>query len=116
MRVVLILLAVLVMPLGGSQAQEAPCGPERAGLVACVAGKLCACRLERGSAATGLPDGYRWDCGALRPSCGEGLPPATLDPYPYPLPPALGLDLEIDASTVTGRRDRVHNGGGGGRR
>ncbi len=71
---------------------EAPpaCAEASAGLVACVAGKLCACRFDRGGAASGLPAG---DCGVLRPACGDAAdPPATLDRYPYPLPPALGID------------------------
>ena len=69
------------------------CADAITGLVAYVAGKLCACRFDRGGAASGLPAGYRWDCGVLRPACGDAAgQPATLDRYPYPLPPALGID------------------------
>jgi hypothetical protein len=69
------------------------CAEGGAGLVACVAGKLCACRFDRGGTSTGLPAGYRWDCGVLRPACGDAAdPPATPDRYPFPLPPALGID------------------------
>ena len=110
-------LALVAPPGRAQQAQEPPpaCSAERAGLVACVAGKLCACRHERASAAAGLPAGFRWDCGVLRPGCGAGEPPATLDRYPHPLPPGLGFDLSgtnaTTTTTVTGGRDRVHNGG-----
>jgi len=57
-------------------AQEPPgCDAARVGAVACMAGRLCACRFDRGGSLTGLPDGHRWDCGILRPACGEALPP-----------------------------------------
>lgn len=89
-------LLTLAAALPARVRAEAPpaCADGSAGLVACVAGKLCACRLDRGGAVSGLPAGYRWDCGVLRPACGDAaFPPATLDSYPYPLPPGLGLDL-----------------------
>ena len=73
-------------------ADEAPrCTAEGAGLVACIAGRLCSCGFVRGSPATGLPDGFRWDCGILRPSCGPPVP-ATLDPWQGPLPDSLEID------------------------
>ena len=110
-------LAVILLsaaPRSGAQEPPPSCAAETAGLVACVAGKLCACGFARGGAVAGggVPAGYRWDCGVLRPACGEPSDrPATLDRYPYPLPPALGLDRRhgSDASTVTGGGDRAHN-------
>ena len=94
MRRVLIIFILATVASGGARAEAPPaCTDAGVGLVACVAGKLCACRLDRGGAATGLPAGFRWDCGVLRPACGDASdPPATLDRYPYPLPPALGID------------------------
>ena len=82
-----------------ADAQEAVCTTERAGIVACIAGKLCSCGYDRGGSVTGIPAGYRWDCGIKRPSCGGAEVPATLNPYPYPLPP--GLTIE-----ESGRRQR----------
>ncbi len=52
------------------------CGPAREGQVACMSGRLCACRFERGGQLTGRPDRFAWDCGTLRPPCD--LPPADL--------------------------------------
>lgn len=52
------------------------CGPGRDGQVACMSGRLCACRFERGGQLTGRGDHFAWDCGPLRPSCD--LPPADL--------------------------------------
>ncbi|MBR0645678.1 hypothetical protein [Plastoroseomonas hellenica] len=54
----------------------ARCGPAREGQVACMSGRLCACRFERGGQLTGRGDHFAWDCGPLRPSCD--LPPADL--------------------------------------
>ncbi len=66
-------------------AQEIPaCDPARAGAVACLSGRLCECRYERGGSITGQSTGFRWNCGILRPSCGEV--PA---PQPVPLPDLL---------------------------
>jgi hypothetical protein len=84
MRRLLILLPLLASP---AAAQEIPvCDTARAGAVACLAGKLCSCGFARGGSIAGRPDGYRWDCGALRPPCGEALPPAALNAVPAPLP------------------------------
>ena len=83
--------------------------------MACFAGRLCTCRLARGSAATGLADGFRWDCGILRPRCGGPLP-ATIDPYLGPLPDALAIERETtNITTVAGDRNRTRVEGGHGR-
>jgi hypothetical protein len=80
----LILLLLLALPAAG---QDIPaCTQDRVGAVACMAGKLCACGYQRGGSVSGRPDGYLWDCGVLRPPCGEALPPATLGGFPQPLP------------------------------
>jgi hypothetical protein len=89
------LLVVLALPGGAAAQSSSPpaCTQSRDGVTACIAGKLCRCRFERGGTLTGRPDGYRWDCGALRPACGaEAMPPATLPDPQAPLPP---LYLEV---------------------
>lgn len=96
-RMLLALLLVLVVARPAA-AQEIPaCTQDRAGAVACMAGKLCACGYQRGGAVSGRPDGWRWDCGILRPACGEALPPAGMPGMMQPLPqfqPQLLLPLD----------------------
>jgi hypothetical protein len=87
------LILALVLP-SAAAAQEIPaCNQDRVGAVACMAGKLCACGYARGGSVSGRPDGYRWDCGPLRPACGEALPPAGLGMTPAPPMPELYLQL-----------------------
>jgi hypothetical protein len=59
-------------------------------MTACIAGHECECGFARGSAATGLPDRFRWDCGILRPRCDP--PPATIDGWQGDLPASLLID------------------------
>jgi hypothetical protein len=113
-----LVLAVVLGPLawaGPARAQQlAPCDAPSAEVVACIAGRLCTCRFGRGSAATGLADGFRWDCGILRPRCGGPLP-ATIDPYRGPLPEALAIERRsTNITTVTGDRNRTRVGDDGG--
>ena len=80
------------------------CDAATLGATACLASKLCACTYERGGVATGVPAGYRWDCGILRPGCGSSFEqPATLNPYTGPYPTALGIDRSHRAITVQQR-------------
>jgi hypothetical protein len=78
MRVVLLLLLMLAP----AAAQVPVCNALREGMTACFDGRLCRCRFEPGGQLTGRPDGFRWDCGALRPDCRP--PPATLEPTGQP--------------------------------
>lgn len=64
------------------------CGASREGALACMAGRACLCRHERGGQLTGRPDGFRWDCGALRPDCGPA--------------PAGDAAAELPAGTMAG--------------
>ncbi|MEQ8967956.1 MAG: hypothetical protein RID91_19220 [Azospirillaceae bacterium] len=72
----------LADPAAGQTGSEPPyaCREDRAGVVQCIAGKLCECRFERGGSLSASPSsGWRWDCGILRPSCGpDDEVPATL--------------------------------------
>lgn len=61
------------------------CGASREGMLACMSGRACVCRYERGGQMTGRPDGFRWDCGALRPDCAAapaGAPPPGMADLP----------------------------------
>ena len=63
---------------------------------------------------TAQPAGFRWDCGVLRPSCGDGTAvPATIDPFLGPLPSALSLDRSqtiINTQTGTGSSNQTVTG------
>ena len=85
-----------------ADAQTPPaCGAASLGMTACLASKMCACIYDRGGVATGIPAGYRWDCGILRPGCGNPLEvPATLNPYPGPYPSAVSIDRSHQNLTV----------------
>lgn len=88
----------VILPAG---AQEIPgCTQDRAGAAACMAGKLCLCDYQRGGSVSGRPDGWRWDCGALRPACGEALPPAGIPGTLQPMP-QLFLPLPQEALPMT---------------
>jgi hypothetical protein len=105
--------ALLLAPAAPGRAQEDVCAAASAGRVACIADKLCACRFEPGSRATGLPDGFRWDCGILRPACGGGAP-ATVDAWQGGLPEALAIDnfRTTVKQEVTGKGGRPGHLGG----
>jgi hypothetical protein len=76
------LLPLLLLALPASANEVPPCDARRAGAVACLSGRLCECRYERGGSLTGQSTGFRWNCGILRPSCGEAPAPQSV-----PLPP-----------------------------
>ena len=89
------LLVLAAVASGAAHAQAPPppppppCTPAREGVVACLGERLCRSRWEPGGALTGRPPGFRWDCGALRPSCGV-VPPGPDAPAPPWLPLPLG--------------------------
>lgn len=113
---VLLATTLLLGASSAGRAQAPGCDSVRLGTVACFERKLCACTFSRGGAMTGMPAGYRWDCGALRPGCGaETALPATIDPYRGPLPSALSLDRNqtiINTQTGAGSRNRTVTGDG----
>jgi hypothetical protein len=65
----LILALLALLPAFAATAQAPPCTAEIEGQAACMAGKLCECRFERGGQLIGRPDRFVWDCGAMRPMC-----------------------------------------------
>jgi hypothetical protein len=69
------------------------CNAGQEGMIACFAGRQCVCYFERGGTMTGRRDGYRWNCGLLRPSCVEA-PVETAHPSPpiSVFPPAITLE------------------------
>ena len=92
-----ILLGLIIS--GGSQAhdpgaQDAPsCNRMALGQAACFANIRCECIYDRGGAITGTPEGYRWDCGILKPRCEEA--PITIIEYrgtPPSYPAAVAIE------------------------
>jgi hypothetical protein len=86
-------LAVSIVSAQPVFAEDAPvCGQSTIGQLTCLSAKLCECIHDRGGSITGTPAGYRWDCGILRPKCGEAADkPATLNEYKGPYPLAIGI-------------------------
>ncbi len=73
------------------------CTPQREGMTACFANKLCRCGFAPPDKGRGLPARWRWDCGILRPACR--LPPAETGAVPsdgaqIPLPVIIDVDTE----------------------
>lgn len=68
--------------------QPPACTAQREGQLSCQVSVLCECKFYRASAMTGRPAGLRWDCGPLRPRCGEAQQPRdpTINPYTGPYP------------------------------
>ena len=98
----LLLLLTFAWP---AAAQNIPaCTQDRVGAVACMSGKLCSCGYQRGGVMSGRPDGYTWDCGILRPACGEALGlPADSGQVPQPMPQILLPLPQMDPSTMPQR-------------
>lgn len=87
-------LALSIFGDAPAQATDAPkCTGVSVGQVSCFAPKLCECIYDRGGTITGTPAGYHWDCGNLRPNCGEDTSnPATSNEFKGPYPLAIGID------------------------
>ncbi len=63
------ILLLLAAPAWAEGTPPPRCDASRDGVLACVAGRSCLCRFERGGTVTGRPTGHLWDCGPLRPDC-----------------------------------------------
>lgn len=96
----------------GARAEEAPkCTAETLGQNACFVDKMCECKFDRGGAMTGVPSGYRWDCGIKRPGCGAGAAaPATLNEFMGPYPSAVGIDRSRDTTIIRNDNSAVGQG------
>lgn len=107
LRSSLALLIPLLLAAPAAAADPPACGPAQNGIVACLAGRLCGCGFERPGRMTGAREGWRWDCGILRPACGGGPDtPAMTGDYPHVLAPALGIELGYPAPRPRPERDR----------
>ncbi len=82
-------LALLLVP-APARAQPV-CDAARLGTLACQAGRMCECRHERGGSLTGRMEGFRWDCGILRPNCPPFQLQAPLSPPMSSWPPGLPM-------------------------
>ncbi|WP_232478674.1 hypothetical protein [Roseomonas rosulenta] len=84
MRKMLLLVLLAAAPAPAAAQAPPACTTETEGQTACLAGKLCECRFERGGQLTGRPDRFAWDCGVMRPICP---PDPTIQPaQPWPVP------------------------------
>lgn len=107
MRSSLALLIPLVLAMPAAAADPPACGPATSGIVACIAGRLCACGPQRGGRMTGERDAVRWDCSILRPACGGGPDtPAMTGDYPESLPSSLSLEQDTVILRPRPRPDR----------
>lgn len=86
--------------IAADTSQPVNCTRQTLGISTCFGPKLCLCIYDRGGAGSGVPAGFRWDCGVLRPRCDPSGPPATLDPYRGPFPHAVGIDRSDRRVTV----------------
>jgi hypothetical protein len=81
------IITMLMIMTGGmpaqAQGQVPACGARTEGQVACMSGRLCECRFERGGTVAGRPDRHNWDCGPLRPDCA---PPPGIIQAPAHMP------------------------------
>lgn len=77
-----------------ARADDMPvCTGQSLGAASCFSGKLCECIHDPGGSVTGIPAGFRWDCGILRPKCGEAADaPANPNEFNGPYPLAVGID------------------------
>ncbi len=101
-RMLPLILLVLLMSALPATAQAPPaCTADAEGQAACLAGKLCQCRFERGGQLTGRADRFAWDCGAMRPMCP---PDPTIGQAPGPAPPVgLWVQPQVGARPGPGR-------------
>ncbi|TDG33743.1 hypothetical protein [Paracraurococcus ruber] len=86
-----LMASLLLAPAAWAQSAPPACGAAREGITACIGEKLCECRYERGGSVSGRREGFHWDCGILRPSCGVApagpgsqMPPMNITPFIQP--------------------------------
>lgn len=77
------------------------CTEQTAGMLKCMGGRNCECKLFHKSLMKNDPGGYRWDCGILRPNCIDRN--IISDKKPYDGPNAVGLGTtETNINSETG--------------
>jgi len=79
MRLALLLL-LLAAPAFAQDTPHGQCTAAGEGALACMAGRACVCRFERGGQLTGRGDRFAWDCGPLRPDCPPAAPVSPMMP------------------------------------
>ncbi|WP_431281009.1 hypothetical protein ACQW02_16500 [Humitalea sp. 24SJ18S-53] len=77
-----LLLAGLAGPALAQSDTPPACGPATRGQVTCMAQRLCSCGYVQGGSLTGVPSGWAWDCGVLRPNCAPVPAPQASQPMP----------------------------------
>jgi len=99
LKLVAVIASISFLALAGglafsARAGDMPvCSGQNLGAASCFSGKLCECIHDRGGSVTGTPESFRWDCGILRPKCGEAADaPANPDEFNGPYPLAVGID------------------------
>lgn len=82
------------------------CEPSSLGATACMQGVLCECTQVRGGTITGELSGVKWNCGALRPRCGDeasvgdGGVPATIPHTEFQYPNSVGIDRSQETTII----------------
>jgi hypothetical protein len=73
-----LLWMLLAFPALAQGSPGVQCTAAAEGMLACMAGRACVCRFERGGQLTGRGDRFAWDCSPLHPDCPAASPmPAT---------------------------------------
>lgn len=97
----IILLALLFTSPAIAQSEAPKCNSENAGILACMAGKSCMCKLFPPSRMTPEIGGFRWDCGITRPDCPDRDPEDIfIQNPPYEGPAAVGIDESVEENTT----------------
>jgi hypothetical protein len=84
------------------------CNQVAMGQVTCLATKLCECIHDRGGTMTGVPAGYRWDCGILRPRC-EVVPSTIIEYRGNPPSYPAAIAIERSDRSVNVNQDDTNN-------
>ena len=88
--VLLALLAFTATPAAANEEFPA-CSQQTEGITHCSGNRNCVCSFMPENKGRGLPARFAWDCGILRPSCGEELDPGSTT-YEGPMPSEVIVD------------------------
>lgn len=96
MRIFILLLLLISFPAMAAELpktqEPAMCTEKTAGTVKCMETRLCECKFSRGGSITGGVDGYKWDCGINRPSCGAEFDKIETEQKKYDGPSSINTD------------------------